>query len=63
MTEETNAEKIEETADAARGDETPRGEPAPAMTRRLRAASAWRISRFFTVIRAAPWCAAIRSPR
>src|SRR5258708_9338365 len=35
MTDETNAEKIEETTDAARGDETPRGEQAPAIEKPL----------------------------
>src|SRR6266851_4756961 len=35
MTDETNAEKIEEPTDAARGDETPRGEQAPAIGKPL----------------------------
>ncbi len=35
MTDETNAEKIEETPDAARSDETPRGEQAPAIEKPL----------------------------
>ena len=35
MTDETNAEKIDETTEAARGDETPRGEQAPDMGKPL----------------------------
>jgi len=35
MSEETNAEKTEETTDAARGDSTPRGEQAPAVAKPL----------------------------
>jgi len=35
MTEETNAEKTEETTEAARGDSAPRGEQAPAVAKPL----------------------------
>jgi len=35
MTDETNAEKTAETSDAARSDETPRGEQAPAIGKPL----------------------------
>src|SRR5258708_27853745 len=35
MTDETNAEKIEETTEPARSDETPRGEQAPAIEKPL----------------------------
>src|SRR5712692_3911779 len=35
MTDETNAEKIDETTEAARSDETPRGEQAPAIGKPL----------------------------